>query len=121
VFSGLQEEYKAEIEAVGQQFPVEPFVFLDPPLRLNFKQGIDLLAEAGVHLDDQDDLSTPDEKLLGRLVRKKVRIYFEWKQFLILIFILVFSTTPTSTSWTSSRWPSVRSTPCRTQTIRLQQ
>jgi aspartyl-tRNA synthetase len=51
---------------------VEPFVFLDPPLRLTFKQGLDMLAEAGVELNDEDDLSTPDEKLLGRLVRKKV-------------------------------------------------
>jgi aspartyl-tRNA synthetase len=31
-----------------------------------------MLAEAGVQLNDEDDLSTPDEKLLGRLVRKKV-------------------------------------------------
>jgi aspartyl-tRNA synthetase len=69
---GLQDEYATEIEAVCQQYPAEPFVFLDPPLCLTFKQGLDMLAEAGVQLNDEDDLSTPDEKLLGRLVRKKV-------------------------------------------------
>jgi hypothetical protein len=51
---------------------VEPFCFLDPPLRLEFHQGVAMLREAGVEVGDEDDLSTPDEKLLGRLVRKKV-------------------------------------------------
>ncbi|XP_059472136.1 aspartate--tRNA ligase, cytoplasmic isoform X2 [Neocloeon triangulifer] len=71
LFEGLQEHFAAEIAAVGQQYPVDPFVFLSPPLKLTFRQGLDLLAEAGVHLDEEDDLSTPDEKLLGRLVKKK--------------------------------------------------
>jgi aspartyl-tRNA synthetase len=63
---------------------VEPFVFLDPPLRLTFKQGLDMLAEAGVKLNDEDDLSTPDEKLLGRLVRKKVLYFTDYFHFLFL-------------------------------------
>lgn len=58
---------------MGQQYPVEPFKFLDPPLRLEFSQGIKLLAEAGVIVGEEDDLSTPDEKLLGKLVKAKVR------------------------------------------------
>lgn len=58
---------------MGQQFPVEPFKFLDPPLRLEFPTAVAMLREAGVNMGDEDDLSTPDEKLLGRLVRAKVR------------------------------------------------
>ena len=65
--------YAAEIEAVRQQYNVEPFKFLDPPLKLEFKDAIELLAEAGVTLGEEDDLSTPDEKLLGKLVKVKVR------------------------------------------------
>ncbi|XP_059472137.1 aspartate--tRNA ligase, cytoplasmic isoform X3 [Neocloeon triangulifer] len=76
LFEGLQEHFAAEIAAVGQQYPVDPFVFLSPPLKLTFRQGLDLLAEAGVHLDEEDDLSTPDEKLLGRLVKKKYNTDF---------------------------------------------
>lgn len=57
---------------MSQQYPVEPFKFLDPPLRLEFHQAIKLLAEAGVTLGEEDDLSTPDEKLLGKLVKAKV-------------------------------------------------
>ena len=31
-----------------------------------------MLREAGVEIGDEDDLSTPNEKLLGRLVKAKV-------------------------------------------------
>lgn len=53
---------------------MEPFQFLDPPLKLEFPQAIAMLREAGVTVGDEDDLSTPDEKLLGRLVKAKVKI-----------------------------------------------
>jgi len=33
-----------------------------------------MLRENGVEMDDEDDLSTPNEKLLGRLVKAKVSI-----------------------------------------------
>ena len=63
--------YNNEISTVCEQFPAEPFKFLDPPLRLEFTEGIAMLREAGVDIGDEDDLSTPAEKLLGRLVRAK--------------------------------------------------
>lgn len=63
--------YKREIEIVGQQFSVEPFTFLDPPLVLRFDEGRALLAEAGVEIGPEEDLNTPAEKLLGRLVKAK--------------------------------------------------
>ncbi|XP_015110971.1 aspartate--tRNA ligase, cytoplasmic isoform X1 [Diachasma alloeum] len=71
LFRGLQNNYADEIAAVRQQYKVEPFRFLDPPLKLEFPQAIKLLAEAGVILGEEDDLSTPDEKLLGKLVKAK--------------------------------------------------
>ena len=33
-----------------------------------------MLREAGVEMEDDEDLSTPNEKLLGRLVKAKVII-----------------------------------------------
>ena len=42
-------------------------------LILNFIDGVNMLREAGVEMDDEDDLSTANEKLLGRLVKAKVR------------------------------------------------
>nr|WIM01491.1 cytoplasmic aspartate--tRNA ligase [Limnephilus lunatus] len=71
MFRGLRDNYAAEIAAVGQQYNVEPFKFLDPPLRLEFYQAVEMLKEAGVTIGREDDLSTPDEKFLGKLVKAK--------------------------------------------------
>lgn len=71
IFKGLRDRYSREIEAVGQQYKVEAFKFLEPPLILQFAEGVAMLREAGVETGDEEDLSTPNEKLLGRLVKAK--------------------------------------------------
>jgi len=71
IFRGLRDRYQAEIATVCQQYPHEPFRFLDPPLRLEFPEAVAMLREAGVEMGDEDDLSTPNEKFLGRLVKAK--------------------------------------------------
>merc|ERR1719367_2359080 len=76
IFRGLRDNFQDEIATVGQQFPCEPFKFLDPPLRLEFPEAVEMLREAGVEIGDEDDLSTPAEKLLGRLVRAKYETDF---------------------------------------------
>lgn len=63
--------YAKEIAAVGQQYNVEPFKFLEPPLKLEYAQGVAMLHEVGIEMNDDEDLSTPNEKLLGRLVKAK--------------------------------------------------
>jgi len=71
VFRGLQSQLATEIATVNRQYPAEPFTFLDPPLRLEFPEAVQMLREAGEQMGDEDDLSTPMEKLLGRLVKAK--------------------------------------------------
>ncbi|CAD7015293.1 unnamed protein product [Ceratitis capitata] len=71
IFKGLRDNYSREIEAVNQQFKAEPFKFLEPPLILEFAEGVKMLREAGIETGDEEDLSTPNEKLLGRLVKAK--------------------------------------------------
>lgn len=71
LFKGLRDIYADDIAAVSQQYPVESFKFLEPALKLEYPQAIEMLAEAGVTLGEEDDLSTPDEKLLGKLVKIK--------------------------------------------------
>ncbi|CAD5110847.1 DgyrCDS208 [Dimorphilus gyrociliatus] len=71
MFKGLKKHYQEEIDAVHRQYPAEDFKFIEPSLVLNFSEGVQMLREAGVEMDDEDDLSTPNEKLLGRLVREK--------------------------------------------------
>jgi len=71
MFRGLRDRFQEEIQTVAIQFPHEPFRFLDPPLRLEFPEAVEMLTEAGVEIGPEDDLSTPSEKLLGRLVKAK--------------------------------------------------
>ncbi|KAL3211438.1 hypothetical protein MRX96_036416 [Rhipicephalus microplus] len=71
IFKGLRDRFADEIAAVNRQFPTPPFKFLEPSLRLEFPEAVAMLREAGVEMDDEDDLSTPNEKLLGRLVKAK--------------------------------------------------
>ncbi|MCP3930672.1 MAG: HAMP domain-containing protein, partial [Bacteroidetes bacterium] len=40
MFKGLRDNFAKEIEAVCQQYPMEPFKFLDPPLRLEYAEGV---------------------------------------------------------------------------------
>jgi len=71
MFRGLRDRFQVEIKTVCEQFPSEPFKFLDPPLVLEFPEAVAMLKEAGVEMGDEDDMSTPAEKLLGRLVKAK--------------------------------------------------
>lgn len=41
---------------MNKQFPCEPFKFLEPTLRLEYREGVAMLREAGVEMGDEDDL-----------------------------------------------------------------
>ncbi|DAA32651.1 aspartate--tRNA ligase, cytoplasmic [Bos indicus] len=71
IFKGLQKRFQTEIQTVNKQFPCEPFKFLEPTLRLEYCEALAMLREAGIEMGDEEDLSTPNEKLLGRLVKEK--------------------------------------------------
>ncbi|PVU99657.1 hypothetical protein BB559_000519 [Furculomyces boomerangus] len=71
IFTELEKRYSHEIEIVQRQHPFEPFKFSEEPLKLEFCQGIALLREAGIEVDDYEDLSTANERLLGKLVKEK--------------------------------------------------
>jgi aspartyl-tRNA synthetase len=76
IFRGLRDQYSKEIETVYRQFPNSEFEFCDPPLILNFSEGVKMLQEAGVDQGEYDDLSTPNEKALGKLVKAKYHTDF---------------------------------------------
>jgi len=71
VFKGLQTECAKELAIINQQFPFEPLQLTEPMLRLEFPEGVKMLREAGVQIEDLADLSTLQEKELGRLVKEK--------------------------------------------------
>lgn len=73
IFTELKSRYGSEIATVRKQFPVEEFKLPadGKMVKLHFKEGIAMLREAGKDVDDFEDLSTENEKLLGKLVREK--------------------------------------------------
>ncbi|XP_020616367.1 aspartate--tRNA ligase, cytoplasmic-like [Orbicella faveolata] len=71
IFKGLRDRYAEDIAKVQKQYPSEPFKFLEPSLVLQYREGVDMLREAGIDMNYDEDLSTPNEKLLGKLVKQK--------------------------------------------------
>jgi aspartyl-tRNA synthetase len=73
IFEGLRTRYARETELVRSVYQVEPFKLPSSGAvpRLHFKEGIQMLRDAGEELNDFDDLSTPQEKKLGALVLEK--------------------------------------------------
>eukprot|EP01119_Soliformovum_irregulare_P002130 TRINITY_DN1222_c0_g1_i1.p1 TRINITY_DN1222_c0_g1~~TRINITY_DN1222_c0_g1_i1.p1 ORF type:complete len:527 (+),score=155.92 TRINITY_DN1222_c0_g1_i1:79-1659(+) len=71
IFDKLNERYAEEIKAVQKQFPFEPLKYHNPSLRLTYPDAIQLLRADGLEIGDFDDMDTPTEKRLGRLVKEK--------------------------------------------------
>lgn len=71
IFKGLEAEYTEEIEIVRKQFPSEPFQYLEPALVLEYCEAVKILNDNGIAMGDEDDLSTANEKFLGKLVKER--------------------------------------------------
>lgn len=73
IFKELNVRYKKETELVRSAYHVEDFKLPESGKvpRIPFVEGIKMLREAGEKLGDYDDLTTPQEKLLGKLVLEK--------------------------------------------------
>ena len=69
IFNRLQSECRAEIEAVRSQFPSTDCVI--NPVILPFPEAVKLLREAGMKMDDLQDLNSELEKKLGEIVKEK--------------------------------------------------
>ena len=76
MFKGLETRFAKQLEAVNNQYPFEPFKFLETPLKLTFEEGVALLKENGIEQSVHEDLDTPTEKALGKLVREKYNTDF---------------------------------------------
>lgn len=76
IFKNLEEMYSTEIMTIHRQYPAERFKFLEKTLVLNFPDAVSMLREAGAEMSDEDDLTTANEKLLGKLVREKYQTDF---------------------------------------------
>mmetsp|Transcript_41566 Transcript_41566/g.97272 ORF Transcript_41566/g.97272 Transcript_41566/m.97272 type:complete len:531 (-) Transcript_41566:528-2120(-) len=71
IFDGIKKRCSNELERVREQHPFEDLIYLEKTFRLTYKEGCDLLKEAGVEQGYYDDLSTVNEKKLGDIVKAK--------------------------------------------------
>ncbi|KAH6697242.1 aspartyl-tRNA synthetase [Plectosphaerella plurivora] len=83
IFRGLKERCAEHIEAVRAVYPSEDFLLPkegEKTVRLTFAEGQKLLREEGPeeyrNVTDDEDMSTPQEKALGALIRKKYNTDF---------------------------------------------
>ncbi|KAL0248378.1 hypothetical protein GEMRC1_003614 [Eukaryota sp. GEM-RC1] len=76
IFVGLLEKCADLIDVVSTQHDAEPLKLKWPALRMDFPQAIEMLRKAGAEVGDFDDLSTVNEKLLGKLVRDEYETDF---------------------------------------------
>lgn len=76
IFTELPRRYSREMELIRTQYPSTQFAFLEKPLVLNYREGVAMLREAGVEMDDFEDLSTEKERRLGALVKAKYNTDF---------------------------------------------
>lgn len=71
IFKGFEDKYSKEIEVIRLQYKAEPFRYLNETPILKFPEAVSMLRAAGAEIGDEDDLTTANEKLLGRLVKEK--------------------------------------------------
>ncbi|KAL2263418.1 hypothetical protein VTK26DRAFT_6879 [Humicola hyalothermophila] len=77
IFRNIKERCPREIALVRSVYPAEEFLLPEPgkEVRLTFAEGQKLLREEGPeefrNVSDDEDMSTPQEKALGAVIRKK--------------------------------------------------
>lgn len=73
IFKGLETRFAKQLTHVRAKWNVPAFKYYKdkPQLRLKWPEAIAMLREAGVTIGDFEDIDTPTEKLLGKLVRDK--------------------------------------------------
>jgi len=77
IFDHLNKHCQKELEAVNKQWPFEPLVYKKETPVISFKKAISMLRKGGMpDIKDLEDISTPAEKLLGKLVKKEYGVDF---------------------------------------------
>lgn len=76
IFDGLAAKFSKELEIIKEQYPFEPLQYHRPTFRITFAEAIALLQEAGIQVGELDDLSTANEKELGKIIKRKYNTDF---------------------------------------------
>ncbi len=71
IFENIEKNNKFELNAIAHQYPFSPLKYEKKTRVVSFPDAIALLKGAGVQTGDFEDFSTPNEKLLGKIVKEK--------------------------------------------------
>lgn len=71
IFDKIRETCGKELEIINVQHPFEPLIYSRQPVILQWAEGIQMIREKGGIIEDEEDLCSKNEKLLGEAVRQK--------------------------------------------------
>ncbi|KAH7826057.1 putative Aspartate-tRNA ligase [Monocercomonoides exilis] len=73
MFDGLNAQYKDEIEAIKQQYPVAPIVYDSTPVLVQFDEACKWINESQSKIvqSPTEDIGTEAERILGKIVKEK--------------------------------------------------
>ncbi len=71
IFTNLHIKYDKEIAYIKEKFPYEEIKYPVKPLIIDFKDGVQMLIDAGINQKHNEDLNTENERLLGNIVKEK--------------------------------------------------
>eukprot|EP01035_Chromulina_nebulosa_P020259 gene20259-26302_t len=76
IFTSLESNYPKELSIIRHQYPSEPVKFTDDPVIIHWQDGLQLLRDNGVEVNQYDDLSSNTELKLGELIKQKYNTDF---------------------------------------------
>lgn len=76
IFTELKTRYAKEIAQIRKQYPVEEFLIPEKMVKIHYKEAVELLNANGKEQGAYEDLSTENEKFLGKLIRDKYNTDF---------------------------------------------
>eukprot|EP00917_Polyrhabdina_sp_WS-2016_P006572 GHVP01014663.1.p1 GENE.GHVP01014663.1~~GHVP01014663.1.p1 ORF type:complete len:459 (+),score=79.72 GHVP01014663.1:156-1379(+) len=76
IFKTVEEGCKEDLDKIREFYPSEKIIYTEKPVLLTFKEGVQLLRDAGHEMEDYDDLNTERERALGAIVREKYNTDF---------------------------------------------
>jgi len=78
IFDNINKNCQKELAAVNAQYPFEPLKYrpMGQTLVIPFPEAVKMLREDGIEMGDFDDFTTPQEKHLGVLVKRKYDVDF---------------------------------------------
>ena len=71
IFDGIKSKCTKELEIINNKLPFTDLIYPTDPLIISFKDGVDMLNDAGCNQEYNEDLSTVNERKLGELVKEK--------------------------------------------------